>query len=92
MNQNVTPNNVPNQNRPIMPNQGRPMPNGQVPNGQSMPRPAGPQGPNSNGPRPNNAQQFINQNGNNVQPAKKKKKVLSKELVTGIGVILIEAI
>ena len=92
MNQNVTPNNVPNQNRPIMPNQGRPIANGQVPNGQAMPRPAGPQGPNSNGPRPNNAQQFINQNGNNVQPAKKKKKVLSKELVTIIGVILIAAI
>ncbi len=92
MNQNVTPNNIPNQNRPIMPNQGRPIANGQVPNGQAMPLPAGPQGPNSNGPRPNNAQQFINQNGNNVQPTKKKKKVLSKELVTIIGVILIAAI
>lgn len=53
-----------------------------------------PRGISNNMPQgtPNNAQQFINNNPSAQQPVKKKRKGLSKELVTIIGVVLIMGI
>jgi len=80
-----------NNNGPINQN-GQPMPNmnnhlGAAPNGMPN-QPGG----NQQMQQPNNASQFIKRTDNQTTSTKKKKNVMSKELVTILGVIAIVAI
>lgn len=100
-NPNQRPNQVPNQmpiqtmNRQVIANQpGQPMPNQAMrpqQNVNPMPQNRVPNQPGQPMPPNNNAQQFIKETPVSTQP-KKKKKMLSKELVSIIGVILIVGI
>lgn len=92
--QNTNGPTSPNPNGPINPSaqpnvsspQGQPVPNGAPAQPQTMPNGGVAQ------PKVNNASQFIKETNKPQAPAKKKKGVMSRELVTIIGVLAIVAI
>ena len=83
MNQNPNPVNGQNPQTTVVPN-GRPA---VAPNGQNF-APSGAQQP----PKVNNVSQFVQPANKPAGPAKKKKNIFSRELITIIGVLAIVAI